>query len=70
VPSFHCAFGIPTDPDTSIHHPRFAHFAGQDAAHQEAIKVGKGMALMALRVMTTPQLIKDARVEFEIAPEA
>ena len=69
MPAFHSGFGIPTDPDVAQHHPRFAQFAGEDAAHDEAIKVGKGMALLALRVITTPQLIKEARAEFEIPPE-
>ncbi|ETN45001.1 uncharacterized protein HMPREF1541_09877 [Cyphellophora europaea CBS 101466] len=69
VPSFHGGFGIPTDPDVAQHHPRFAHFAGRDSAHEEAIKVGKGMALLALRVITDPELIKDAKADFDIPPD-
>lgn len=52
-----------------MHNPRFAHFAGQDVAHDEAIKVGKGMALLALRVISTPELIQSAKAEFEVPPE-
>ena len=52
-----------------MHNPRLTYFAGKDTAHNEAIKVGKGMALLALRVVTVPDLIKAARVEFELPPE-
>jgi hypothetical protein len=69
VPSFHCGFGIPTDPDVAMHNPRLTYFAGKDTAHEEAIKVGKGMALLALRVITKPELIKAAKVEFDVPPE-
>lgn len=40
-----------------------------DVAHDEAIKVGKGMALLALRVLTDPELVQNAKAEFEILPE-
>jgi len=65
VPSFHGAFPIPTDPDVSQHHPRFAAHAGTDEAHEAAIKCGKGLAMLAIRVLTKPHLADEARRDFE-----
>jgi metal-dependent amidase/aminoacylase/carboxypeptidase family protein len=69
VPSLHSTYGIPTDPDVSQHHPRFAHFAGQDAAYDECIKIAKGMALLTLRVLTDPKLVEAARQDFDKEPD-
>ncbi|KIW94539.1 uncharacterized protein Z519_04515 [Cladophialophora bantiana CBS 173.52] len=65
VPSFHGAFPIPTDANVSMHHPRFAGHAATDEAHRAAIQCGKGMAMLALRVLTDPRLVEEARKDFE-----
>ncbi len=65
VPSFHGAFPIPTEPDVSMHHPRFAGHAATDEAHEAAIRCAKGMAMLTLRVLANPQLAADARKDFE-----
>lgn len=48
-----------------MHHPKFAKHAGTDEAHAAAIKCGKGMAMLALRLLTDPQLVENARKDFE-----
>ena len=65
VPSFHGAFPIPTASDVSQHHPRFAEHAASDAAYRAAIKCGKGMAMLAIRLLTNPRLVEDARKDFD-----
>ncbi|KAL6250692.1 hypothetical protein RBB50_002995 [Rhinocladiella similis] len=69
VPSFHGAFPIPTDPGVSQHHPRFAAHAGTDEAHKVAVTCGKGLAMLAIRVLTNPKLVQEARKDFELMPE-
>ncbi|PTB54489.1 hypothetical protein M431DRAFT_84687 [Trichoderma harzianum CBS 226.95] len=64
VPSFHGAFPIPTDLGVSLHHPRFADHAGSDSAHEAAIKCGKGMAMLTIRLLTNPRLVEAARKNF------
>lgn len=65
VPSFHGAFPIPTDEGVSLHHPRFADHAGSDSAHEAAIKCGKGMAMLTIRLLTNPWLVEAARKDFD-----
>ncbi|OAP55157.1 hypothetical protein AYL99_10857 [Fonsecaea erecta] len=65
VPSFHGAFPIPTEPGVSMHHPGFAGHAATDEAHRAAIQCAKGMSMLALRVLTDPQLAEAARKDFE-----
>jgi hypothetical protein len=67
VPSFHGAFAIPTAPKVSLHHPDFAASAGTSAAHDAAIRVGKGLAMLSLRLITEPDLVKSARRDFDTA---
>ncbi|KAL7904863.1 hypothetical protein GGI35DRAFT_489410 [Trichoderma velutinum] len=64
VPSFHGAFPIPTDQGISLHHPRFADHAGSDSAHEAAIKCGKGMAMLTIRLLTNPRLVEAAKKDF------
>ncbi|KAH0842614.1 Peptidase M20 domain-containing protein 2 [Fonsecaea pedrosoi] len=65
VPSFHGTFPIPTEPNVSMHHPRFAGHAATDDAHRAAITCAKGMAMLALRVLTDPRLVEEAWKDFE-----
>jgi metal-dependent amidase/aminoacylase/carboxypeptidase family protein len=69
VPSFHGAFPIPTEPDVSMHHPKFAAHASTDEAHQAAIRCAKGMALLAVRAVLDPHLAEEARKDFEVLEE-
>ena len=45
-------FGIPTPDNTFPHHPNFAASAGTDEAHQEAVVVGKSLALVGWEMLT------------------
>ncbi|KAH6869545.1 hypothetical protein B0T10DRAFT_501498, partial [Thelonectria olida] len=65
VPSFHGGFCIPTTPDVSGHNPKFAACAGTDEAHECAMKCAKGMAMLAIRVLTDDAMAEGARKDFE-----
>ncbi|GJN69377.1 hypothetical protein PLICBS_003425 [Purpureocillium lilacinum] len=65
VPSFHGAFGVPTAPNVAIHSPQFTEAAATDEAHGAAIRAGKGMAMLALRVLANGNLADAARRDFE-----
>lgn len=64
VPSFHGGFAIPTEDNISPHHPKFAEAAGGDAAHEAAIKCGKGLAMLAIRALGDSRLVEAAKEEF------
>lgn len=64
VPSFHGAFVVPAKADVSVHNPAFAACAGTDDAHKAALQCAKGMAMLALRVLTDEELAKEARADF------
>ncbi len=64
VPSFHSGFVIPDSHDTVIHNPGFTAVAGSDRGHEAAIKSAKGMAMLALRVLTDATIAKMAREDF------
>jgi len=65
VPSFHGAFAVPTAPNVAIHSPQFTEAAATDEAHGAAIRAGKGMAMLALRVLANGNLADAARRDFE-----
>ncbi|KJZ75223.1 hypothetical protein HIM_05417 [Hirsutella minnesotensis 3608] len=65
VPSFHGTFNIPTSPDVAIHSRPFAEAANTDEAHEAAFKCAKGMAMLALRVLTENDVSDGARLDFE-----
>jgi metal-dependent amidase/aminoacylase/carboxypeptidase family protein len=65
VPSFHGAFPIPTTPDVTAHNPKFAACAGTKEAHASALNCAKGMAMMAVRVLTDDGVADGARRDFE-----
>lgn len=64
-PSFHSGFGIEAPMGIGPHHPDFTATAGTAAAFDEAIKVAKAMAMMGARVLTDPELARQAREDFE-----
>ena len=65
VPSFHGAFLIPATPDVTAHNPRFAACAGTDEAHVSALSCAKGMAMLAIRVLTEDSGADGAGKDFE-----
>ncbi|UNI13697.1 hypothetical protein JDV02_000418 [Purpureocillium takamizusanense] len=69
VPSFHGAFAVPTAPNVAIHSPQFTAAAATDEAHAAAIRAGKGMAMLALRVLLDGSLADAARRDFEKSEE-
>lgn len=54
---------MPTDQAVSLHHPRFADRAGI-SAHEAAIKCGKGMAMLTIRLLTNSHLVEAVRKDF------
>ncbi|KOS23111.1 Peptidase M20 domain-containing protein 2 [Escovopsis weberi] len=65
VPGFHGGFFINTEEGTALHSRGFAEAASTDEAHETAVKCAKGMAMMALRVITDEAVAKAARDDFE-----
>lgn len=65
VPTFHGAFAVPTEPGVALHTPKFAEAAATDWAHAAALKCGKGMAMLALRVLMDGQVADEALVDFK-----
>jgi hypothetical protein len=53
-------------PDNSFpHHPSFAAAAGTDTAHEEALIVGKALALTGLDMVTDSKLLQQAREQWK-----
>ncbi|KAK5992296.1 Xaa-Arg dipeptidase [Cladobotryum mycophilum] len=65
VPGFHGAFGLQADTSVALHSRGFAAAAGRDDSHEIAMKSAKGMAMLALRVITDEAIAKAAREDFE-----
>lgn len=65
VPSFHGYFAIPTEKDVGAHNPKFTAATATDEAHAAAIESGKGMAMLALRVLVDDGIAEGARIDFE-----
>lgn len=65
VPGIHGGFGIQTGPNVALHSREFAAAAGTDEAHEVAMKSGKGMAMLAIRVLVDDALAESVRAEFE-----
>lgn len=59
VPLLTSTLGVP------IHSPKFTAEASTDEAHAAAIECGKGMAMLALRVLTDDQVATGAREDFK-----
>lgn len=49
-------FGITYEEGSFPHHPTFAAAAGTDYAHQEAVIVGKSLALIGWEMVTSDEL--------------
>lgn len=65
VPSFHGTLDLPTAPNVAIHSPQFAEAAATDDAHAAAMKCAKGMAMLALRVLSDGSVTDGARRDFQ-----
>lgn len=65
VPSFHGAFVVPAEADVSVHNPAFAACAGTHEAHEAALQCAKGMAMLALRVLSDDELARQAKADFD-----
>ncbi|UKZ75129.1 hypothetical protein TrVFT333_002801 [Trichoderma virens FT-333] len=65
VPGIHGGFGIQTGPNVALHSREFAAAAGTDEAHEVAMKSGKGMAMLALRVLLDDAIAESARADFD-----
>jgi hypothetical protein len=60
-------FGIPADDGSFPHHPSFASAAGTDDAHEEAVIVGKSLALIGWEMITDDQLFEQAKKQWQEA---
>lgn len=70
VPSFHGTFSVPCDNTVAMHSQPFASAAGTDEAHESAMKCAKGMAMLALSVLTNESLAQQTRKDFEKKEDA
>ncbi|KAJ5159383.1 uncharacterized protein N7482_006387 [Penicillium canariense] len=60
TPTLHTMFGIPTPENTFPHHPTYTASAGTDEAHEEALIVGKSLALIGWDMITNDELFGNA----------
>lgn len=65
VPTLHTMFGITDEPGSFPHHPKFAAAAGTDSAHQEAVIVGKSLALIGWEMVTSDDLFGIAQKQWK-----
>lgn len=65
TPTLHTMFGIPTPENTFPHHPNFAASAGTDEAHEEAIVVGKSLALIGWEMISNDSLFATAHQQWK-----
>ncbi|CRG86948.1 hypothetical protein PISL3812_03961 [Talaromyces islandicus] len=65
VPTLHSMFTIRAPDGSFPHHPSFAAAAGTDTAHEEALLVGKALALTGLDMITDPKLLQQAREQWK-----
>jgi len=65
LPTLHAMFSIPGPNGSYPHHPSFAAVAGTDEAHEEAIAVGKSLALVGWEMITDNLLFEQARRQWE-----
>ncbi|KAK9364375.1 hypothetical protein V1509DRAFT_670246, partial [Lipomyces kononenkoae] len=65
VPTLHAMFGIPTDEGTFLHDPTFAEAAGTDSAFDDALIVGKTLALVGWDVITDDGMYQVAKSQWQ-----
>ncbi len=64
-PGFHGAFGIDTQEGEANHTKGFAAVAGTEESLRRAVQCGKGMALVAWRVLTDDEFAERVQEEWE-----
>ncbi|PWY95427.1 amidohydrolase [Aspergillus sclerotioniger CBS 115572] len=64
VPTLHTMFGITSEEGSFPHHPTFAAAAGTDYAHEEAVIVGKSLALIGWEMVTSDELFGVAQKQW------
>ncbi|PFH51825.1 hypothetical protein AMATHDRAFT_74704 [Amanita thiersii Skay4041] len=62
LPSLHPAFAIPTEPRGGNHTPAFAKSAATLEAHNATMTVTKGLALIALRILSDHSFLSEVRL--------
>ncbi|PLB46436.1 hypothetical protein P170DRAFT_448327 [Aspergillus steynii IBT 23096] len=67
LPTLHTMFGIPAADGSFPHHPTFASAAGTDDAHEEAVVVGKSLALIGWEMLTDNKLYEKTKTQWEIS---
>lgn len=67
LPTLHTTFGTPAEDGSYPHHPSFASAAGTDDAHEEAIIVGKSLALIGWNMVTNGNLFERAMKQWQEA---
>ncbi|KAL6230293.1 hypothetical protein BDW75DRAFT_248781 [Aspergillus navahoensis] len=65
MPTLHAMFAIPATDGSFPHHPSFACAAGTDEAHEEALVVGKTLALIGWEILTNDVLFEQARSQWQ-----
>lgn len=65
TPTLHTMFGIPTPENTFPHHPTYTASAGTDEAHEEALIVGKALAMIGWDMITDDTLFETAHQQWK-----
>ncbi|EYE90974.1 M20 family metallopeptidase [Aspergillus ruber CBS 135680] len=64
TPTLHTMFAIPASKGAYLHHSSFAEAAGKDEAHEEAIAVGKSLALTGWDMLTDNEKFEAAHSQW------
>ncbi|KAL3490994.1 hypothetical protein BJX62DRAFT_251589 [Aspergillus germanicus] len=67
VPTLHTMFGLPDAEGVFPHHACFAAAAGTDSSHEEAVVVGKSLALIGWEMVNDQAALEQARSDFREA---
>lgn len=67
VPTLHAMFAIADQEGLFLHHSSFATVAGTDTAHEEAVIVGKSLAMIGWEMLTEEGLFQTAKKQWEMA---
>lgn len=67
VPTIHPMFGIAAPRGSYPHHPTFTGAAGTDEAHQDAVVVGKSLALIGWDMIKDDEMYETAKRQWQEA---
>lgn len=62
-------FAIPAPSSAYLHHESFTSAAGTDEAHEEAVVVGKSLALIGWEMLADNEMFERAQKQWEAAVE-